>query len=99
MDYYDRQKELKELVSIDEADVYEVDGVGIYLDEKSGKFVLLSASGCSCWDGEFDEAEFDSLDELASSLIDGDEDGSDRYRYNPSLKGARQLIEKARVAV
>ena len=95
MDYDDRTAQLTELAFLDESESYEVDYTFIGLDA-AGKFVLLTASGCSCWDGDYDEATFDTLDALASSLIDGDEDGNDKYRYNPSLVGAKQAVEDAR---
>lgn len=93
-DYDDRKSELKTLAFIDEADSYEVDENGIYTDGE--KFYLLSASGCSCWDGEFDEVEYNSFEELKQALL-GDE--GDGYRYCPSLEGARQLIKEAEEAL
>lgn len=95
MDYYDRQKSLTILASIDESEPYEVDEAIIGLDQ-DGRFVLLTASGCSCWDGDYDEEVFDSLDALEKALIQGDEDGNDKYHYNPSLNGARALVAEAR---
>lgn len=88
--YDDRRAELRELAFVDEADSYEVDEAGIYLDA-NGKFILLTASGCSCWDGDdYGEEIFDSLNDLEKSLINDDR------MYNPSLSGAKQLIEEAR---
>lgn len=90
MNYQEKRDSLKQLAFIDEADDYEVDEAGIYLNEQTGQFHLLTASGCSCWDGEFDEEIFDSLDQLESSLINNDRS------YNPSLNGANRLINEAK---
>lgn len=89
MYYDDRAAQLRELAFVDEADSYEVDQTGIYVDE-NGTFVLLTASGCSCWEGDYDEEQFESLDALENALINGDR------TYNPSLNGARQLVAEAR---
>lgn len=81
---------LKLLAFVDESEPYEVDYVGLYLNESSGKFIVVSASGCSCWEGEEDVQEFDSLDEVEKAF---DRDG---FAYNPSILGGKQLIEEAR---
>lgn len=90
MDYYERLKSLKQLAFVDESYPYEVDEAGIYLNEQTGQFYLITASGCSCWDGEYDEEVFDSLDQLELSLINEDS------RYRPSLGGSKLLIAEAR---
>lgn len=90
MALYDRPIELRILSSVDEADPYEVDEAHIGVDAATGKFVLLTASGCSCWDGEYDEEVYDSLDALERALV------TDDRRYNPTLMGARQLVAEAR---
>ena len=95
MYYYDRTAQLTELASLDESEDYEVDYSFVGLDS-DGKFVLLTASGCSCWDGDYEETPFDSLDALEASLIEGDADGNDIHRYNPSLSGAKEMIARAR---
>jgi hypothetical protein len=92
MDYYERQKELRQLAFIDEADSYEVDEAGIYLDN-NGQFVLLTASGCSYWggsEGEYSEEVYETLDALEHALINEDR------TYNPSLNGAHRLLEEAK---
>ena len=92
MDYYDRVKQLKELASYDNSGGYEVDTGGIYLDEKDSAkpFRLITASGCSCWDGDFTEDEFATLEDLEKSL------NSDLpHRYNPSINTGKWLIEEA----
>ncbi len=60
---------------------------------KDNKFFLLTASGCSCWAGEFDSREFNSLEELYIHVKGPD---SDRYMYNPSLVGLDSLIAQAK---
>ncbi len=84
---------LQKLAFIDEAvGAYEVDQAGIYFDRTTGKFGLLTASGCSCWNGEWNAEWYDSLDELEEALM-----GKERT-YNPSLSGAKELISDAREA-
>ena len=90
-DYNKRISELTELASFDEADSYEVDMGGIYRDEKAGKFLLVTASGCSCWDGDYDEESYDTFDALTAALI-----GNDERRYNPSLLAAKEMIAEAK---
>lgn len=95
---YDKYRELSELpclANVDEADDYEVDDVGIHRTP-DGEFLLLSRSGCSCWDGEHTAAYYDNLEDIEADLLEGDADGNDVYRYNPSLNGAKQLIAEAR---
>lgn len=88
MDYYKRVEELKELAFLDSSADYEVDYVGIYTDGKL--FYYISASGCSCWDGDYDEESFEDFESLRRFVL-----GEDLPRYNPSLNGARALIEEA----
>lgn len=92
MYWWDRVEELIELAFISEADDYEIDQAGIYFDPATKRYALLTASGCSCWDGEFDEEQFDTLDDLEASLADEDR------TYNPTLKGAQQLVLDARAS-
>lgn len=51
---------------VDESESYEVDITEIWDDGE--KWHLLTATGCSCWAGEYDEEEYDSLDELARQI-------------------------------
>lgn len=88
MNYDEKRAGLQELAFVDEAGSYEVDEVGIYTD--GGKFYLLSASGCSCWDGDYDEAVFDDFESLKTFLLN-----EDLPRYNPSLNRAKILIAEA----
>lgn len=91
-DWYEVEKKLTHLAFLDEADSYEVDQCLIGIDPTTGKFILMTASGCSCWDGYATVEEFDSLDALESSLINEDR------TYNPSLNGAKSLMQEAREA-
>jgi hypothetical protein len=85
---------LTELGRVDEADAYEVDQAAIYIDERTGLFILRTASGCSCWDGDCLEERFPTLDELEYALL-----GDTTRDYNPTLKGAEDLIAQARAAL
>ncbi len=90
--YYDfdgRRNELRELAFIDESADWEVDQTSICVDEE-GTFYLLTASGCSCWSGEYDEEKFASFEALEHALLNGDR------TYNPSLSGVQTLLEEAR---
>lgn len=90
--YYDfdnRRNELRELAFIDESADWEVDQTSICVDEE-GTFYLLTASGCSCWSGEYEEERFDSFEALEAALLNEDR------TYNPSLTGAQQLLKEAR---
>jgi hypothetical protein len=90
MNYYDRQNELRQLAFRDEADSYEVDETGIYTD--GNIFYILSASGCSCWESdEYDEVSFNDFESVKNFLL-GD---GEMERYNPSLYGAKALVEEA----
>ena len=80
---------LVELASVDESEGYDVDQAVIAYEPGTAQFVLARASGCSCWDGEWEEEKFDSLPSLAASLV------AREHRYTPSLKGSMQLIEQA----
>lgn len=80
------------LAEIDESESYEVDQTAIY---RSGdRFVLATASGCSCWDGDWEVEEFDTLQALEESAR---QDGE--RAYNPSWKAIDDLMAQARAAV
>jgi hypothetical protein len=85
----ERRNELRELAFIDQSANYEVDQTSICVDEE-GTYYLLTASGCSCWCGEYNEEQFSSFEALEASLLDEDR------TYNPSLSGAHELLEEAR---
>lgn len=81
------------LAELDQSEPYEVDITAIY--RGAGKIILATASGCSCWDGEYDIEYFDTIDELAASVA---VTGDDR-RYNPSPKAAAELVAEARAVL
>lgn len=83
------------LAEIDESGGYEVDITAIY-QKPDGGFVLALASGCSCWDGEYDMEDFDSLDDIAASFRD---QRTDSRRWLTTWKGADQLMAEARAAM
>lgn len=89
LDYDRKRNDLIELASIDESTDYEVDCTEIHYDPKTLELVLLIASGCSCWDGDYDEERFKTLTELKMSLLKDDRE------YNPSFSGAEKLIKEA----
>lgn len=77
------------LAAINESESYEVDNTEIW---RSGdKFILVTASGCSCWGGEYEEETFDSLDNLERSVL-----VREGYIHNPSVLGAKELVVRAR---
>ena len=88
MDYNNRIEQLQCLAEIHESRDYEVDMSGIYTD--GDKFYFITASGCSCWSGEYEESVYDSFDALKKAIMT--DDISD---YAPSLNGVRYLITTA----
>lgn len=90
MDYYKRLEGLTELAFLDSSAAYEVDYVGIYTDGEL--FYYISTSGCSCWDGsDWDEEVFNDFESLRKFVL-----GEDLPRFNPSLNGAKALIEESK---
>lgn len=82
------------LAYIDEGDAYDVDAHGIYKTPE-GQFALLGATGCSCWDGDYElQGTFDTLDELEVFSVSND---GDTYIPSPAL--LNQLLEDARASV
>lgn len=88
-DYYKTIKEYDELASLDESADYEVDYTFVGFDKRTGKFVLVTASGCSCWDGDAYVELFDDLESMRKSLVTTDR------TYNPSLNGAKAVMDEA----
>lgn len=74
------------IASIDESEPYEVDQTAIFAD--GDEWILATASGCSCWDGDWEVERYDSLDSLFESI--GPKSGVGRA-YNPSFAGAEAL--------
>lgn len=91
MTWNDRTAQLEELAFLDKSECYETDYTGVYFDEETAQYALLTASGCSCWEGEYDEEQYDSLDALQAALFEG------QRTYNPSLEGVKTLMTEARV--
>lgn len=54
--YYDNTKNVVWIVGIDTADSYEVHEEWVGL-KKDGTLVWAYASGCSCWDGDYEVVE------------------------------------------
>lgn len=71
---------------IDESQPYEVDQTAIYASENG--FILATASGCSCWAGEWDVERYEDLPSLFQAI--GLHTGTAR-RFNPSLAGVEAL--------
>lgn len=80
------------IARVDESASYEVDITEIW--KKDDIYYLLTASGCSCWSGEYETREFKSLQELSDSIRGED---SDKYMYNPSYRGLTLLMEQAQI--
>lgn len=80
-----------ELALLDESASYEVDMTEVHYDPETEELVLLTATGCSCWDGDYNEERFKNLESLKQSLLKEDR------QYNPSFKGAEQLVKEAEV--
>lgn len=83
------------LATCDESASYEIDENSLYYDPTTRKFLWRSASGCSCWDGEYGESWYDSLDDVEKELREGH--AKDKY-YHPSLSGTETLLREAREA-
>lgn len=81
------------LAQVDESESYEIDVAEVYRDTVKNKFVLVTASGCSCWDGQYEAEEYDNLEDIEKYLLSRDDKG---YEYNPSLKGAEELVVEAK---
>lgn len=75
---------------VDDSQEYEVDITELY--KNGDQWVLLTASGCSCWSGEYETRTFGSLDELVTAIKSKD---SDAYLFNPSADGLTRLIAQA----
>ena len=86
-------KEWKVIADLDESEPYEIDQTRIYLKDDGG-FAVARASGCSCWEGDWETEDFASLDDIEGSVL-----RDDLYVWNPSLKGARALVSQARLTV
>lgn len=83
-------KEWEYIADIDESEPYEVDVSEIWR-KPDGTFVLVTASGCSCWEGDYETQEFESLDDLENMVLYRE----GQWIYNPSPAGAKALVQKA----
>lgn len=89
-DYVDFERDYptaEVIAEIDESADYEVDQTTI-LAEEAGTFLLATASGCSCWAGEWDVVRYDTVEEL---LADIGPTGESDNLYNPSFEGVKAL--------
>jgi hypothetical protein len=79
------------IASIDEGEPYETDQTDI-LVETEGTFLLATASGCSCWDGDWYVTRYDTVEELLEDI--GPQGSADNGGYNPSFKGVEDLLKQ-----
>ena len=86
--YHDRTSNLDCLAYVDESEDYSVDYHGVYYDSNNGTFLYITASGCSCWDGEYEEEEFPTL----SACIQGIE--AYKGDYEPSIRTIEELVRQ-----
>lgn len=80
----------KRIAFIDESADYEVDQTAILVDGDT--FILALASGCSCWDGDWQLFRFDTVEELLEDI--GPQGEGDDYSYNPSFEGVKDLAQQ-----
>ncbi len=79
------------LSELDKSEAYEIDVMEIWQSE-DGRIQYVSASGCSCWDGEYSTEDFDSIDALVAGLTKEDAASG----YNPTPAGLAELAAEAR---
>jgi hypothetical protein len=79
------------VAAVDESESYEVDVSEIWR-KPDDTFLLVTASGCSCWEGDYEVQEFESLDELENIVLHRE----GNWIYNPSPAGARELVRIAK---
>lgn len=75
------------LAHVDESQAYEVDQTMIRHD--GDEWILATASGCSCWGGEWDVERFDTLAALFESI--GPRGIEGERSYNPTFAGVEAL--------
>ena len=80
------------VAQLDESADYEVDMSEIFYDKKKKEYLLITATGCSCWSGEYESETYKKLKDIEKKLFVRDDKG---YVYNPSVQGAHDLIEQA----
>lgn len=74
------------LAHVDESEAYEVDQTMIRQD--GDEWILATASGCSCWDGEWAVERFDTLEALFGAI---GRDSEVERMYNPTFAGVEAL--------
>lgn len=65
---------------------YEIDDIEIY--QTPDGYFLRTASGCSCWDGEYDEYTFPNLEQVAVWMFGVDS------QWHPSYKRSLELLKE-----
>ena len=80
------------VAELDQSPDYSVDITAIYRTP-AGTLALVSASGCSCWGGEYTlDGEYDSLELLALAVF---ATGGECQRYPSSVRGYLRLFADA----
>lgn len=79
------------LADLDESAAYEVDVTEIWRGD--GQVWLVTATGCSCWDGDYRAEPFPDLTALDRSLY------HDERKFTASPAGALALVLTARAAL
>lgn len=74
---------------IDESAPYEIDQTAILTEDN--KWVLATASGCSCWGGEWELSRFADLESLFAAIGPTTEASGYTHQYNPSFAGVEAL--------
>ena len=87
---YSFPEDWEQIAFIDESADYEVDQTAIF-KTKSG-FALATATGCSCWDGDWEVSKFRKIERLFEAIGGVEETG---HEYNPTFAGAKSLREQA----
>lgn len=79
------------IAETDESEPYTVDRAEVWLHE-DGSFILATASGCSCWEGDWNEEAYVNYADLEAALSLW---GTERT-YNPSPAGSSDLLAQVR---
>lgn len=68
-------------------EAYSVDRSAIYA-ETGGTFLFATASGCSCWDGDWYAVRYNSVEDL---LTDIGPEGTADYEFHPNFTAQENL--------
>lgn len=79
-------KDWRVIAEVDESQDYEIDQTRVY--QTPDGYAVAVASGCSCWDGDWEADEFKTLDEAFASLQ------YDDRAFNPTMRGIDDLREQ-----